>query len=91
MGDSNFDGAFGSSDLVVVFTAGKYEADTAAGWAEGDWNGDLKFSSSDLVTAFTDGGYEAGPRAAVAAVPEPSSIVLLMIGSLLMLRVRRKS
>ena len=91
MGDSNFDGAFGSSDLVVVFTAGKYETDTAAGWAEGDWNGDLKFSSSDLVTAFTDGGYEAGPRAAVAAVPEPSSIVLLMIGSLLMLRVRRKS
>jgi len=91
MGDSNLDGAFTSSDLVLVFTNGKYESGTAAGWEDGDWNGDLVFSSSDLVTAFTDGGYESGPRAAVAAVPEPSSIVLLMVGSLLMLRVRRKS
>lgn len=90
MGDADLDGLFGSGDLVVVFTAGKYETGEAAGWAEGDWNGDLVFGSGDLVTAFTDGGYEMGPRVpAAAVVPEPSTIVLLLMGSLLLLRVRK--
>ncbi len=61
-GDSNLDGAFDSSDLVSVFSAGKYETNTEAGWAEGDWDGNLTFDSGDLVKAFSDGGYELGPR-----------------------------
>lgn len=44
------------------------------------WDGTSAFSSSDLVTAFTDGGFETGPRGAVAAVPEPTSALLLMLG-----------
>lgn len=92
MGDANLDGEFNSSDFVVVFAAGTYETGAAAGWAQGDWNGDKLFDSADFVAAFTSGGYELGPRAAVASVPEPSSVMLavMAIGSLLGLFRSRK-
>ena len=77
VGDANLDFEFNSGDFVQVFTAGKYEQQVDAVWAEGDWNGDGRFDSGDFVVAFTDGGYELGP-AAVAAVPEPSTSILLM-------------
>ena len=79
-GDANLDGEFASSDLVNVFVAGEYEDDIAGNstWATGDWNADGDFTSSDIVLAFEDGGYEQGPRAAV--VPEPSVIVLVIVG-----------
>ena len=71
--------------------AGEYEDGAAgnSGWATGDWNGDMDFDSSDFVAAFQGAGFEAGPRAAVAAVPEPSSIVLLLVGMLFCIRRRR--
>lgn len=79
-GDSNLDGEFNSSDLVVVFEAGQYEDSVALNstWGTGDWNGDGEFTTSDLVKAFEDGGYEQGPRAAVQAVPEPSAAALTL-------------
>ncbi|MCA9149553.1 MAG: PEP-CTERM sorting domain-containing protein [Planctomycetales bacterium] len=91
IGDSNFDGEFDSSDFVLVFTAGQYEDGVAGNstWVTGDWDGDHEFGSSDFVAAFADGGFEQGPVAAVSAVPEPSSLVLLAIGGLL--AVRRRS
>ena len=94
MGDADLNGQFDSGDLVTVFAAAKYETGQQATWGQGDWNGDLEFSSGDLVTAFSNAGYEGGerpggPNPATAVVPEPSSIVLLLIGSLLMLRIRR--
>jgi hypothetical protein len=83
VGDANLDREFNSGDLVTVFSAGKYETGNMAGWAEGDWSGDMVFDSGDLVAAFSDGGYELGlPPAAVAAVPEPSSLALALIGLL---------
>lgn len=91
-GDSNLDGQFNSTDFVFVFTAGEYEdgVDDNSVWATGDWNGDMEFDSSDFVRAFTRGGYEEGVRpATAAAVPEPSSLVLLLIGLLPMMRRRR--
>ena len=91
MGDSDFNGQFNSSDLVIVFTGGKYESGTAASWADGDWNGDGFFGSSDLVTAFIDGGYEAGARGAVNAVPEPSSLILLVLAAMSLLSFRRRA
>ena len=82
IGDSDLDGQFGTRDLVAVFVINAYEdgIDGNATWASGDWDGDLDFTTRDFVAAFVDGGFEAGPRAAVAAVPEPSSLVLLMLG-----------
>ena len=79
MGDSNLDGEFNSSDFVTVFSAGEYEDELAGNstWATGDWNGDKDFNSSDFVAAFSDGGYEKGPRA-VAAVPEPSGMIMFL-------------
>ncbi len=90
-GDSNMDGEFNSTDFVFVFTAGQYEDGVAgnSSWVTGDWNSDTEFDSSDFVRAFTRGGYELGPRAAVAAVPEPSSLVLLLVGLLPFIRRRR--
>jgi hypothetical protein len=78
---------FDSGDLVLVFAGGKYETGEMAGWALGDWDGDMAFGSGDLVFAFSDGGYVAG--ASPAAVPEPSGIVLLLLGTLLMVKRRR--
>ena len=79
-GDANLDGEFNSGDLVDVFTAGEYEDGIPdnSGWAKGDWNGNSDFESGDFVTAFTDGGYEQGPRPALAAVPEPNGIGMMM-------------
>jgi hypothetical protein len=78
VGDANLDGEFNSSDLVAVLATGAYEVDVDATWSSGDFNGDGRANSGDLVAALADGGYEAGPRAA-AAVPEPSSGLLMLM------------
>lgn len=92
IGDANLDGQFNSTDFVDVFLAGEYEDATNdnSTWEEGDWNGDLDFTSSDFVAAFLDGGYELGPRASVSAVPEPSSIVLTLVGLIAWLGIARR-
>lgn len=90
-GDSDLDGEFNSSDFVFVFQAGEYEDNepTNSTWATGDWNGDNDFDSSDFVKAFQAGGFEQGPRGAVAFVPEPSSLVLVAVGLMSFLGLRR--
>ncbi|MCA9221541.1 MAG: PEP-CTERM sorting domain-containing protein, partial [Planctomycetales bacterium] len=92
VGDSNLDGVFDSSDFVFVFQKGEYEDGVAnnSTWATGDWNGDTEFDSSDFVAAFQRGGYEAGARAAVAAVPEPSTAVMAAL-AMLLVGARRRS
>ena len=83
MGDANLDGEFNSTDFVNVFQAGEYDDGVPMNstWATGDWNGDGDFDSSDFVTAFQSGGYELGPKwEGAAQVPEPSSIVLVVLG-----------
>ena len=90
VGDSNFDREFNSGDLVAVFAAGKYETGEMAGWAQGDWDGDMVFDSGDLVAAFSDGGYEQGEPPAVAAVPEPSSLVLALLSLMGLIGVSRR-
>ena len=91
MGDADLDGLFNTNDLVQVFVGGKYELPVSATWSEGDWNGDFRFNGQDFITAFADGGYLMGRRSSVAAVPEPSSHVLLLCGTLLLVQLRRKT
>ena len=88
IGDANLDGEFGSGDFVQVFQGGKFETGQAATWSQGDWDGDGVFSSGDFVVAFQDGGFEMGQRAA-AGVPEPSSMVLALLGAIALIRRRR--
>jgi hypothetical protein len=90
-GDANLDGTFTSGDLVAVFQRGEYEDEIPGNstWEDGDWDGDLDFGSGDFVMAFQAGGYELGPRAAVAAVPEPVTSGWLLL-TLPMLRHWRR-
>lgn len=93
-GDTNLDGQFNSSDLVIVFEAGAYEdaIEKNSGWNTGDWDGDADFTSSDLVVAFQDGGYERGLRPSPPAVPEPTAgmlTALLVAWSGFAVRTRR--
>ena len=94
-GDANFDGEFNSSDLIDVFQAAEYEDDLEVNstWATGDWNGDLEFTTTDFVVALQSGSYEAGPRVyetpAASAVPEPSSVILLLFATLSLAMWRR--
>ena len=64
-GDSNHDGRFNSTDLVLAFQSGKYEDGIAgnANFAQGDWNGDGDFTTADLVFAFQSSVYEDAPAA----------------------------
>ncbi|MBN02234.1 MAG: hypothetical protein CMJ77_24285 [Planctomycetaceae bacterium] len=94
-GDANFDVEFNSSDLIDVFQAAEYEDDLEVNstWATGDWNGDLEFTTTDFVVALQSGSYEAGPRVyetpAASAVPEPSSVILLLFATLSLAMWRR--
>jgi hypothetical protein len=94
IGDSNLDGQFGTQDFVAVLIVGGYEDGIPGNstWASGDWNGDLDFTTNDFVAALISGGFEMGPRpvGAVAAVPEPATATLLLLGGAPLLnRVRR--
>ncbi len=90
VGDADLDGLFNTSDFVTVFQVGKFETGQAATWAEGDWDGNKLFNTSDFVVAFQDGGFEAGPKAAVSAVPEPSSMALGLLSLISMLGLARR-
>jgi hypothetical protein len=89
IGDANLDGEFNSGDLVDVLASGTYEMDVDSVWTTGDFNGDGRTNSSDLVAALAGGGYEQGPRGGVQAVPEPSGLILLAVGALLLGAARR--
>ena len=78
-GDANLDGEFTSADLMTIAKSGHYEMDLPTLWHQGDFTADGRFSSDDLILALADGGYEQGPRASTA-VPEPQSLMLMLVG-----------
>ncbi len=58
-GDANLDGRFDTTDLLAVFTAGRFENGETASWHDGDWNFDGLFDSNDLLDGLKQGGYES--------------------------------
>lgn len=79
-GDADLNLQFDSTDLVAVLASGSYEIDVESGWAAGDFDGNARTDSGDLVTALAGGGYEQGQRPAANAVPEPATLLMLLIG-----------
>ena len=90
-GDANLDGEFNSGDMILAFSEGQYEDGIPgnSGWVTGDWTGDGEFDTGDMLLAFQSGGYEQGPRAAIASVPEPATLMLAMECAFLLLVARR--
>lgn len=78
-GDANLDGAVSISDFSVLQNSlGK-----ASGWATGDFNGDNKTTISDFALLQNNFGFKnfaPGPVAASIPVPEPSSLLLSLLG-----------
>ena len=67
-GDVNGDGAFDSSDLVLVQQSGLFEDGISnnATFDQGDWNGDGDFDTTDLVFVLQMGHYSSAAAAVVA-------------------------
>jgi hypothetical protein len=83
VGDSNHDQTFNQLDIVRVLQGGKYMTGQYAFWGEGDWNLDGYVDQMDIVTALQEGDYLGG-ASEVRLIPEPGTIVLLMVGLLAM-------
>ena len=90
-GDSNLDGVFDSSDLIVVFQPAEYEdgIPNNSTWTTGDWSGDGEFDSTDIILAFQTGGYEA-PAAAVVPEPQLAASTLATIFPFMFRFLRRR-
>lgn len=90
-GDANRDGRVDGSDVTIL--AGNWQAGVVGGgatWEMGDFNGDGKVDGSDVT--ILAGNWQAGVTTAAAAVPEPSTLVLLAItlaAGLVSLKFRR--
>jgi hypothetical protein len=82
-GDANEDGVVDASDATIL--AGNWQA-TGASWGMGDFNGDGKVNASDAT--ILAGNWQAG--ASANTVPEPSTMVLLLLGGIAMLVFKLK-
>jgi len=83
-GDANLDGAVNFNDLLLL--AQHYGTMTGATWDQGDFNYDGAVGFDDLLLLAQDYGQAATATAAVAPVPEPSTIGPLAIAMIPLLR-----
>ena len=98
-GDTNLDMQVDVTDAANFITAGKYDTGLPAAWIEGDFNYDGVVDIQDAAEFTTTGLYDTGfynppaAQGAVAAVPEPSSVgvVVGMASLLLGWRLRRRT
>ena len=87
-GDANLDGKVDINDLSVVLT--NYDK-SGLQWSQGDFNGDGKVDINDLSVVLTNYDQTAGSAAAgMAAVPEPSILVLAALGAAGLLAYTRR-
>ena len=91
-GDANKDGKVDGSDVTIL--AGNWQAGVPNGdtenvtWEMGDFNGDGKVDGSDVT--ILAGNWQYGVNAAAAAVPEPSTVALLLTALLAVGALRRE-
>ena len=79
-GDANGDGRVDINDLTIVLSNfGPHNEWTC--WATGDFTGDGQVDVNDLTIVLANFDYGVG-AAGIAAVPEPSCVVLLGIGAI---------
>jgi fibronectin-binding autotransporter adhesin len=78
-GDTNLDWQVDVLDATNVITAGKFNIDSLATWAQGDFNYDGVVNVLDVAAFLTTGLYDQGlynpppsDTKSIAAVPEPS-------------------
>ena len=86
VGDVDLDGQVNAADLNAL--ALNWRADDAISWAQGDFNGDGLVNAIDLNDLALN--WQSGVMQADSAVPEPSTTVLLLLGSTIMLNGRRR-
>lgn len=99
-GDANGDGRFDQSDVVQVSQSGRFLSDELADWTQGDWDlvaghGDGRFDQRDLIAALRAGAFSSGIGAAIGSpapmqVAEPSTWILLLVGAIALLGLRRE-
>ena len=91
-GDANGDGKVDGSDVTIL--AGNWQKGVSDGqtaiWEDGDFNGDGKVDGSDVT--ILAGNWQYGVEAVASAVPEPSTLMMvIMLASGLMIRRRRSA
>jgi hypothetical protein len=78
-GDANLDGKVDINDLTVVLA--HYNQTNGTSWSTGDFNLDGRVDINDLTIVLADYNKTMGSGPA-AAVPEPATVVLLVLGGM---------
>jgi len=86
-GDANGSGFVDDDDLAVLLSNWEQDPGTITNWALGDFTDDTDVDDDDLAVLL---GNWTGPPPGGAAVPEPVSAVLLLIGAPLVARRRKR-